>query len=151
MVGDAPRAAATPNVLLLVTDDQGAWALGSRMPELRTPTLDRLQREGRTFEQFFCASPVCSPARASLTTGRMPSAHGVHDWIRPEALARTCARRRPFERDFLENLPGADSLGAMFSRHGYRCGMTGKWHLGSANSPAEGFEYWYAHQLGGGP
>ncbi|MGP4917255.1 sulfatase-like hydrolase/transferase [Brachybacterium tyrofermentans] len=149
--GAAPRAAATPNVLLLVTDDQGAWALGSRMPELRTPTLDRLQREGRTFEQFFCASPVCSPARASLTTGRMPSAHGVHDWLRPEALARTDAPLRPFEPDFLEGLPGADSLGAMFSRHGYRCGMTGKWHLGSAASPAEGFEYWYAHQLGGGP
>ncbi|GAA1485540.1 sulfatase-like hydrolase/transferase [Brachybacterium fresconis] len=140
-----------PNVLLLVTDDQGAWALPSLMPELRTPTLDRLQREGRTFEQYFCASPVCSPARASMATGRMPSAHGIHDWLHPEALARTDAPRRPFDPDFLEDLPGADTLGAMFSRHGYRCGMTGKWHLGSADRPAEGFEYWYAHQLGGGP
>lgn len=140
-----------PNVLLLVTDDQGAWALPSLMPELRTPTLDRLQREGRTFEQYFCASPVCSPARASMATGRMPSAHGIHDWLRPEALARTDAPRRPFDPDFLEGLPGADTLGAMFSRHGYRCGMTGKWHLGSSDHPAEGFEYWYAHQLGGGP
>ncbi|HLS33127.1 MAG TPA: sulfatase-like hydrolase/transferase, partial [Brevibacterium sp.] len=65
MAGRAPGGT-PPNVLLLVTDDQGAWALGSRMPELHTPTLDRLQREGLTFERFFCASPVCSPARASL-------------------------------------------------------------------------------------
>ena len=147
----ASPAVAPPNVLLLVTDDQGAWALPSAMPELHTPILARLQREGRTFERFFCASPVCSPARASMTTGRMPSAHGVHDWLHPEALARTDAPRRPFDPDFLEDLPGADTLGAMFSRHGYRCGMTGKWHLGSSDRPAEGFEYWYAHQLGGGP
>src|SRR5699024_7571198 len=111
----------------------------------------RLQREGTACDQFFCASPVCSPARASLATGRVPSAHGVHDWLRPEALARTAAPHRPFTPDFLEDLPEADTLGAMFSRHGYRCGMVGKWHLGSSDRPAEGFEYWYAHQLGGGP
>src|SRR5699024_11756746 len=45
--------------IFLEPDDQGAWALGSRMPELHTPTLDRVQREGLTFERFFCASPVC--------------------------------------------------------------------------------------------
>jgi len=144
--GDTP-----PNVLLLVTDDQGAWALGSRMPELHTPTLDRLQREGLTFERFFCASPVCSPARASLTTGRMPSAHGVHDWIRPEALARTGSPTPPFTPDFLERAGGADSIAQMLSREGYRCGMVGKWHIGSSDRPAPGFDYWWAHQLGGGP
>ena len=144
--GDTP-----PNVLLLVTDDQGAWALGSRMHELHTPTLDRLQREGMTFDRFFCASPVCSPARASLATGRMPSAHGVHDWIRPEALARTASPTPPFDPDFLERAAGADSIAAMLSRGGYRCGMVGKWHMGSSDRPAPGFDYWWAHQLGGGP
>jgi choline-sulfatase len=140
-----------PNVLLLVTDDQGAWALGSTMSELHTPTLDRLQQEGMTFERFFCASPVCSPARASLTTGRMPSAHGVHDWIRPEALARTASPVPPYAPDFLERATGADSIAAMLSREGYRCGMVGKWHVGSSDRPAPGFDYWWAHQLGGGP
>ncbi|MGP9539215.1 sulfatase-like hydrolase/transferase [Brachybacterium sp. AOP43-C2-M15] len=144
---DAPR----PNVLLLVTDDQGAWALGSRMPELHSPTLDRLQREGTTLDRFFCASPVCSPARASLLTGRMPSAHGVHDWIRPEGLARADSPRPPHDPDFLERAEGADSLGAMLSRSGYRCGMVGKWHVGSSDRPAAGYDYWWAHQLGGGP
>ncbi|MGO1947138.1 MAG: sulfatase-like hydrolase/transferase [Brachybacterium alimentarium] len=142
---------ARPNVLLLVTDDQGAWAMGSRTPEIRTPTLDRLQREGTTLSQFFCASPVCSPARASIMTGRMPSAHGVHDWIAPEALARAEQPRRQQDPDFLEDLPGADTLGALLARNGYRCGMAGKWHVGSSERAAEGFEYWYAHQLGGGP
>ena len=140
-----------PNVLLLVTDDQGAWALGSKMPELHTPTLDRLQQEGTTLERFFCASPVCSPARASLTTGRMPSAHGVHDWLRPEALARAGATERPIDPDFLDRAVGADSIAQMLSRHGYRCGMVGKWHIGSSDTPAPGFDYWWAHQLGGGP
>ncbi|AXK46283.1 sulfatase-like hydrolase/transferase [Brachybacterium saurashtrense] len=144
---DDPR----PNVLLLVTDDQGAWALGSQMPELHTPALDRLQREGTTLDRFFCASPVCSPARASIATGRMPSAHGVHDWLSPEALARAESPRPPYSPDFLERADGADSLGAMFSRAGYRCGMVGKWHIGSSHTPAPGFEYWWAHQLGGGP
>ncbi|MFE5775610.1 sulfatase-like hydrolase/transferase [Brachybacterium sp. NPDC056505] len=140
-----------PNVLLMVTDDQGAWALGSSMPELHTPALDRLQREGTTLDRFFCASPVCSPARASLMTGRMPSAHGIHDWLAPEALARAGSPEHPVDPDFPARAEGADSLGAMFSRAGYRCGMVGKWHVGSSDCPAEGFEYWYAHQLGGGP
>ena len=149
-VGGA-RGEAPPNVLLLVTDDQGAWALGTKMPELHTPTLDRLQREGMTFENFFCASPVCSPARASLTTGRMPSAHGIHDWIRPEGLARSGSPTPPHEPDFLDRTAGADSIAAMLSREGYRCGMVGKWHVGSSDRPAPGFDYWWAHQLGGGP
>lgn len=151
MADAAPAPAARPNVLLLVTDDQGAWAMGSRMRELHTPTLDRLQREGTTLEHFFCASPVCSPARASLTTGRMPSAHGVHDWLRPEALARAESPRPPYDPDFLDRAGGADSLAQTLSRHGYRTGMVGKWHLGSSDRPAPGFECWWAHQLGGGP
>ena len=44
--------------------------------------IDRLAAAGMRFTNFFCASPVCSPARASLLTGRIPSQHGVHDWIR---------------------------------------------------------------------
>ena len=72
-----------PNIVFILTDDQGPWALGcSGNPEIRTPNLDRLARRGVYFENFFCTSPVCSPARASVMTGRIPSQHGVHDWIR---------------------------------------------------------------------
>lgn len=51
-------------------------------PELYTPNLDRIAEQGMRFDSFFCASPVCSPARASILTGKMPSAHGVQDWLR---------------------------------------------------------------------
>ena len=75
--------AAPKNILFILSDDQGAWALGAAgNREIQTPNLDALAAGGMRFENFFCVSPVCSPARASILTGRIPSAHGVHDWIR---------------------------------------------------------------------
>ena len=72
-----------PNIVFILTDDQGAWAMHcAGNEEISTPNLDRLAKEGMRFENFFCTSPVCSPARASILTGRIPSQHGVHDWIR---------------------------------------------------------------------
>ena len=63
----ASRDSSRPNVLLVLTDDQGCWAMGcAGNPEIRTPNLDRLASTGMRFDNFFCASPVCSPARASL-------------------------------------------------------------------------------------
>ena len=78
-----------PNILLIVSDAQGAWALGcAGNDEIHTPVLDRLARNGVRFANFFCTSPVCSPARASLLTGDIPSRHGVHDWIRVGSVGR---------------------------------------------------------------
>lgn len=131
-----------PNVLLVITDDQGPWALGIESPELHTPTLDRLAREGTYLRRFFCASPVCSPARASLLTGRMPSAHGVHDWLRPEGVERP----QP-PGSYLDSIP---TIAQQLAGAGYRCGMAGKWHVGYSHQPAPGYDYWYAHRLGGG-
>lgn len=71
-----------PNIIMLLSDDQGTWSLGSYgNPEIKTPVLDRMAEEGIRFENFFCTSPVCSPARASIMTGKMPSQHGVLDWL----------------------------------------------------------------------
>ena len=71
-----------PNFLFILVDDMGPWALHSAgNQEIQTPNLDRLADRGIRFENFFCASPVCSPARASILTGLMPSQHGVLDWI----------------------------------------------------------------------
>ena len=141
--GDGPREDRRPNVLMVVTDDQGPWALGIETPELHTPTLDRLAREGTYLRRFFCASPVCSPARASLLTGRMPSAHGVHDWLRPEGVEKP----QP-PGSYLDSIP---TIAQQLAGAGYRCGMAGKWHVGYSHEPAPGYEYWYAHRLGGGP
>lgn len=123
-----------PNIVFILTDDQGPWAAGCYgNPEIRTPHIDRLAEQGVRFENFFCSSPVCSPARASLMTGRMPSAHGVHDWIRDRNMPPEPAR-------YLE---GQTCYTDVLARNGYSCGLSGKWHLGDSMQPQHGFDYWY--------
>ena len=80
-----------PNVLYIVIDDLG-WidtgAYGSTFHE--TPHIDRLLQEGARFSQFYTASGVCSPTRASLMTGRTPARVGITDWIGGEQAASCC-------------------------------------------------------------
>lgn len=130
-----------PNVICILTDDQGPWALGCYgNSELKTPNIDRLSSEGIRFTNFFCASPVCSPARASLLTGRIPSQHGVHDWIREG----NCGS------DGKNYLAGLDAYTEYLQQAGYACGISGKWHMGNSDIPQKGFSHWYVHQKGGG-
>ena len=64
----ASRNPSRPNLLFILSDDQGAWAMGcAGNKEIRTPNLDRLAHEGIRFDNFFCASPVCSPAERAQT------------------------------------------------------------------------------------
>lgn len=71
-----------PNIVFVLADDHGQWALGAYgNDEVISPNIDKLAEEGVRFDNFFCTSPVCSPARASILTGKMPSQHGVHDWL----------------------------------------------------------------------
>ncbi|UVI30672.1 sulfatase-like hydrolase/transferase [Paenibacillus spongiae] len=131
-----------PNIVFILADDQGPWALGcAGNPEIRTPNLDRLAAEGMRFSSFFCTSPVCSPARASLLTGRIPSQHGVHDWIRGGNVGE-----RP-----IEYLQGLTAYTELLADAGYVLGLSGKWHLGDSRTPQKGFTHWYVHQHGGGP
>lgn len=136
---------ARPNVVTIVSDDQGPWALGcAGNDELLTPTLDQLAADGTRLDRFFCASPVCSPARGSLLTGRMPSAHGVHDWIRGEAYGVV-------DDQDVEYLDGLHTTPEVLADAGWTCGYSGKWHLGTGRTPAAGFDFWYAHRTGDGP
>ncbi|HUU42856.1 MAG TPA: sulfatase-like hydrolase/transferase [Planctomycetota bacterium] len=123
-----------PNVVFILTDDQGPWAAHvCGNDEIRTPHIDRLAEAGVRFENFFCTSPVCSPARASLMTGRIPSQHGVHDWIYGGNMP-------PDPQQYLEGLTCyTDVLAA----NGYACGLSGKWHLGDSLSPQHGFRHWF--------
>jgi choline-sulfatase len=110
-----------PNLLLFLTDDHGAWALGcAGNREVRTPALDRLAAEGARFTNAFTPSPVCSPARACLLTGRTPSQVGIHDWIQEE-------KPEYGDRDWLD---GERTLAEYLNEAGYHCGLSGKWHLG---------------------
>lgn len=130
------------NVVFILTDDQGPWAMGcAGNPEIRTPNLDKLAARGMRFENFFCASPVCSPSRASFLTGRIPSQHGVHDWLAGGNLAP----------DAIEFLEGLTCYTDVLARNGYLCGLSGKWHLGDSVRPQASFKHWFAHQKGGGP
>jgi arylsulfatase A-like enzyme len=131
-----------PNVLFIVSDDQGPWALGAAgNAEIRTPTLDALAAGGTRLSNFFCTSPVCSPARASLFTGQIPSRHGVHDWI----------SGRHTGTDGVDFLTGQTLVTDVAADAGYRCGLSGKWHLGANDQSRKGFAHWFAHQRGGGP
>ncbi|MGD0089951.1 MAG: sulfatase-like hydrolase/transferase, partial [Planctomycetota bacterium] len=132
-----------PNIVVILTDDQGCWALGcAGNPELRTPNLDRLAATGTRFDNFFCASPVCSPARASLLTGGIPSQHGIHDWIRGGNMDGGGDHA-------IEYLRGLTAYTEILASTGYVCGLSGKWHLGDSLRPQKGFTHWFAHQTGG--
>ncbi len=138
----ASKDPARPNVLFIVSDDQGPWALGcAGNPEMKTPVLDRLASRGVRFSSFFCVSPVCSPARASMFTGDIPSRHGVHDWIRVGSMGDTR----------IEYLEGQTLIQDVLAANGYRCALVGKWHLGASDVPRPAFVKWFAHQSGMGP
>ena len=132
-----------PNIVFILSDDQGYWAMGcSGNSEIRTPNLDELARRGVRFENFFCTSPVCSPARASLLTGRIPSQHGVHDWLRDGNYNAENLRT-------IEYLEGQTGYTDVLAENGYICGISGKWHLGDSLKPQKSFSHWYVHPKGG--
>lgn len=135
------------NVIVIMTDDQGCWAMGcAGNKEIRTPNLDRLAATGTRMENLFCVSPVCSPARASFLTGRIPSQHGIHDWLR----AGNHTNEPPHGRA-IRYLDGLTAYSEVLAANGYTCGFSGKWHLGDSASPQKGFTFWRVHAGGGGP
>ena len=130
------------NIVFVLTDDQGVWAAGCYdNPEIRTPNIDRLAATGVRFENFFITIPVCSASRACFMTGRIPSQHGVHDFLTGKADMGSDAK------SFMEDeVCYTDVL----ADHGWTCGLSGKWHLGHSILPQHGFDHWFAHPHGAG-
>ena len=112
-LASADPAVPPPTIVLVMTDDQGFGDVGLRDPEVRTPHLDALFRDGVEFTRFYAAAPVCSPTRASVLTARHPArlaidgANDGHLGDDEPNLARALAAR------------------------GFRTGFFGKWHLGT--------------------
>jgi arylsulfatase A-like enzyme len=123
------------NVVLILTDNQGAWTLGCYgNPEIRTPNIDRLASEGMLFSRAFSNNAVCSPTRASLLTGLMPSQHGVHTYLGPGGV-QVGPNAYYTLREF-------QTLPRMLSAAGYQTGLSGKWHLGDNLHPQENCSLW---------
>jgi arylsulfatase A-like enzyme len=124
-----------PNVVLILADNQGAWTLGCYgNPDIRTPQIDRLAAQGMRFTRAFSPNGVCSPTRASLLTGLLPSQHGVHSY-----LGANEAQMGP---DAYCTIAEFRSLPEILAGAGYACGLSGKWHLGANATPQEGFTSW---------
>ncbi|MWK37820.1 sulfatase-like hydrolase/transferase [Actinomadura sp. J1-007] len=118
--GAAGRGARRPNVLIILGDDLGWADLGCYgAPEIRTPHLDRLARQGVRFTDAYSAAAVCSPTRFGLYTGRYPGRlrGGLEEPI-----------ARPHELHGIP--PGHPTLASLLKGAGYATAMFGKWHCG---------------------
>lgn len=107
-----------PNVIVILTDDQGYGDLGCMgSTDLKTPNIDALAENGIRFSSMYSASPVCSPSRAALLTGRYPGNAGVRAILAGHRKASGLTPKVP-------------TLATALKKEGYATGICGKWHLG---------------------
>jgi len=129
-------AAERPNIILILTDDQGYGDLACHgNPIVQTPNLDRLHAESVRFVDFY-VSPTCSPTRCALMTGRHEFRSGVTHTV--------------FERERMSLR--ATTLAQLLQSAGYRTGIFGKWHLGDQPErwpSRRGFDEMFIHGAGG--
>jgi len=126
---------APPNIIIIMSDDHGQWALGSYgLEQIETPNIDYLAEQGVLFQNAMSPAPVCSPARASFYTGKMPSQHGVHDFL---------SESPEYDGEWLA---GEIFLGERLQQQGYRTALIGKWHATTNSQPPQpGFDRWLSY------
>ncbi|KAG0719532.1 Arylsulfatase A [Chionoecetes opilio] len=108
----------SPNIVVLLADDLGYGDLSfSGHPTSRTPEIDKLARESLFFTHHYVTSPICSPSRASLLTGRLQVRNGIYPWT-----------FNPM--NFLGLPRNETTIATLLKDKGYHTMMTGKWHLG---------------------
>ena len=142
-----------PNVLLIVSDDQGWPDLGCLgLKPIETPSLDRLASEGVRATNFYVSWPACTPSRGSILTGRYPQRNGLYDMVRNDMV--NYGHRFSHEEYAVspEMTLGLDArektIGDFLKTAGYRTGMIGKWDMGQAKRylPLQrGFDFFYGH------
>jgi arylsulfatase A-like enzyme len=130
--GRAAAGPPPPNIVFINTDDLGSADLGCYGSGLSTPYLDWMARDGVRFTQMNAASPVCSPSRASLMTGRYPTRVGMPGVLWPDSPG---------------GLPDSETtIAQVLKTAGYRTACVGKWHLGSQPAylpTSKGFDEYY--------
>jgi arylsulfatase A-like enzyme len=113
----APALPAKPNIVLILADDLGYGDIGIfGAKDIRTPNIDGLANKGIKFTEFYCPSPVCSPTRAGLLTGRYPRRMGIDGVFFPESFT---------------GIPASEvTMAEALKEQGYATSIVGKWHLG---------------------
>lgn len=128
-----------PNIVIIMTDDQGYGDLGCMgSPDLVTPHLDALAGQGARFTCMYSNSPVCSPSRAALLTGRYPGYAGVRSVLAGHRRATGLTASVP-------------TIATALKENGYRTGLVGKWHLGlreECRPNKNGFDEFYGFLAG---
>ena len=143
--------AAPPNILLIVSDDQGYRDLGCfGSEEVITPNLDRLAEGGVKLTSFYVAWPACTPSRGALLTGRYPQRNGIYDMIRNEAPDYGYKYNPGEYEATFERIGGMDTreilLPRVLKQVHYTSGIFGKWDLGAHKRflpLARGFDDFY--------
>ena len=131
-------AEARPNIILILADNQSHTLLGTYgNKDIKTPHIDRLANEGIRFNYAFAVNGVCSPTRATLLTGLMPSQTGIHVALPSDIDVPDWSGIEEFR-----------SLPQTLSEAGYSTGLVGKYHLGMPYKPQLGFEYWVTFPSG---
>jgi arylsulfatase A-like enzyme len=142
-----------PNILVIVSDDQGWPDLGCMgLKPIQTPHLDRLAADGVRLTNFYVTWPACTPSRGSILTGRHPLRNGLYDMVRND-LVNYGHRYTPQEYATSPEMtlgldPREKTLGDLLHAAGYRCGMVGKWDMGQSRRylPLQrGFDFFYGH------
>ena len=127
-------AAEKPNIVVIVSDDQGYNDLGVLGDHIITPNLDRLAREGVRLTNFYVTWPACTPSRGAWLTGRYPQRNGIYDMIRNEAPDYGHKYGPDEYAVTWERIGGMDTreilLPQMLKKAGYYSGIFGKWDLG---------------------
>lgn len=127
-----------PNIVYILSDDQGWRDVGFHGSDIRTPNIDRLAKEGAILERFY-AQPMCTPSRAALLTGRYPDRYGLQTLVIPSAGTYGLATDEWLMPQALQAA-------------GYRTAIIGKWHLGHADRKywprQRGFDYQYGPIIG---
>jgi arylsulfatase A-like enzyme len=136
-----PSSTRKPNVLLIITDDVGYGDFGSYgAPDIKTPNVDRLAKEGVRFTDFYANGAVCTPTRTGLISGRYQQRVGLEQALSTSAV------------DLQRGLPVTGrSLPQLLKNNGYATGLIGKWHLGfrtEMGPNAHGFDYFYGFLSG---
>jgi arylsulfatase A-like enzyme len=138
VTGATERTDRPTNLLLIVTDNQSPSLLGAYgNRDIRTPNIDRLAAEGMLFSRAYAGSGVCSPSRAVLLTGLMPSQNGVHNGLPGRFPVPDWSGIEEFR-----NLPQT------LADAGYRTALVGKHHLGAYERPQLGFDFWVTFRGG---